>query len=247
MMLFKRVCSDVVKCLQILPKESVLYKIYTNAIGEENMNVLSSFEDLSMYNFGVQVQKDMDDKDQAYLEQAIQISLGQKEIDLEDAMAIRELKDVNQAERLLVVRRKKKIQQAQAMAAQQQQMQAQMAQQSQAMQMQMEGQKLQAEAQIEAQKMQLKAQLDAQMAAMRHEFNKEIETIRAKATLGFKETDEEFREKIEVLKEDRKDERVEKQAVEQSKLISQRKGQRTELQENDGNPMRNTLMNMQDV
>ena len=51
---------------------------------------------------------------------------------------------------------------------------------------------------------------------MRHEFNKEIELIRAKATLGFKETDEEFREKIEVLKEDRKDDRVKKQAVEQS-------------------------------
>ena len=247
MILYKNVCNDIVKCLQILPEESVIMEVYKNAIGETNMSILTSFSRLPMYNFGVQVQKDMDDKDQAYLEQAIQISLGQKEIDLEDAMAIRELKDVNQAERLLVVRRKKKIQQAQAMAAQQQQMQAQMAQQSQAMQMQMESQKLQAEAQIEAQKMQLKAQLDAQMAAMRHEFNKEIETIRAKATLGFKETDEEFREKIEVLKEDRKDERVEKQAVEQSKLISQRKGQRTELQENDGNPMRNTLMNMQDV
>ena len=247
MILYKNVCNDIVKCLQILPEESVIMEVYKNAIGETNMSILTSFSRLPMYNFGVQVQKDMDDKDQAYLEQAIQISLGQKEIDLEDAMAIRELKDVNQAERLLVVRRKKKIQQAQAMASQQQQMQAQMAQQSQAMQMQMEGQKLQAEAQIEAQKMQLKAQLDAQMAAMRHEFNKEIETIRAKATLGFKETDEEFREKIEVLKEDRKDERVEKQAVEQSKLISQRKGQRTELQENDGNPMRNTLMNMQDV
>ena len=247
MILYKNVCNDIVKCLQILPEESVIMEVYKNAIGETNMSILTSFSRLPMYNFGVQVQKDMDDKDQAYLEQAIQISLGQKEIDLEDAMAIRELKDVNQAERLLVVRRKKKIQQAQAMAAQQQQMQAQMAQQSQAMQMQMESQKLQAEAQIEAQKMQLKAQLDAQMAAMRHEFNKEIETIRAKATLGFKETDEEFREKIEVLKEDRKDERVEKQAIEQSKLISQRKGQRTELQENDGNPMRNTLMNMQDV
>ena len=74
----------------------------------------------------------------------------------------------------------------------------------------------------------------------------QIELIRAKATLGFKETDEEFREKIEVLKEDRKDERVKKQAVEQSKLISQRKGQRTELKDQEGNPMRNVLMNMQD-
>ena len=246
MILYKYVCNDIVRCLQILPDQSVIMDIYKNAIGETNMDILSSFSRLPMYNFGVQVQKDMDDKDQAYLEQAIQISLGQKEIDLEDAMAIRELKDVNQAERLLIVRRKKKIQQAQQMAMQQQQMQAQMAQQQQQMQMQMEGQKMQAEAQIEAQKMQLKAQLDGQLAAMRHQFNKEIETIRAKATLGFKETDEEFKEKLEVLKEDRKDDRVKKQAVEQSKLISQRKGQRTELQGEEGNPMRNLLMNMQD-
>jgi len=246
MILYKYVCNDIVKCLQILPDESVIMEVYKNAIGETNMDILTSFSRLPMYNFGVQVQKDMDDKDQAYLEQAIQISLGQKEIDLEDAMAIRELKDVNQAERLLIVRRKKKIQQAQQMAMQQQQMQAQMAQQQQQMQMQMDGQKMQAEAQIEAQKMQLKAQLDGQLAAMRHQFNKEIETIRAKATLGFKETDEEFKEKLEVLKEDRKDDRVKKQAVEQSKLISQRKGQRTELKGEEGNPMRNLLMNMQD-
>ena len=246
MILYKNVCNDIVKCLQILPEESVIMEVYKNAIGQTNMSILSSFSRLPMYNFGVQVQKDMDDKDQAYLEQAIQISLGQKEIDLEDAMAIRELKDVNQAERLLVVRRKKKLEKAQAMAMQQQQMQAQMAQQAQALQLQMDAQKMQAEAQIEAQKMQLKAQLEAQTSAMRHEFNKEIELIRAKATLGFKETDEEFKEKIEVLKEDRKDDRVKKQAVEQSKLISQRKGQRTELKEQEGNPMRNLLTNMQD-
>jgi len=53
--------------------------------------------------------------------------------------------------------------------------------------------------------------------------------IRAQATLGFRTEEQEFKEKLEVLKEDRKDERVEKQAVEQSKLISQRKGERAEL------------------
>ena len=246
MILYKKVCSDIVKCLQILPEESVIMEVYKNAIGTTNMNILTSFSKLPMYNFGVQVQKDMDEKDQAYLEQSIQISLGQKEIDLEDAMAIRELKDVNQAERLLVVRRKKRKEEQQAMLMQQQQMQSQMAQQAKAMEMQMEGQKMQAEAQIEAQKMQLEAQLEAQLSAMKHEFNKEIETIKAKATLGFKETDEEFNEKLEVLKEDRKDERVEKQAVEQSKLISQRKGNRTELKNEQENPMRN-ILNMSNV
>ena len=55
--------------------------------------------------------------------------------------------------------------------------------------------------------------------------------IKAQATLGFKAEEQQFREKIEVLKEDRKDGRVEKQAIEQSKLISQRKGERPELQD----------------
>ena len=55
--------------------------------------------------------------------------------------------------------------------------------------------------------------------------------IRAQATLGFRTEEQEFKEKLEVLKEDRKDERVEKQAIEQSKLISQRQGDRNELKE----------------
>ena len=231
MILYKKVCSDIVKCLQILPKESVIMSVYENAIGKSNMKVLSSFKDLPMFNFGVQVQKDMEDKDKAYLEQNIQISLGQKEIDLEDVMAIREIKDVNQAERLLILRRKKRMENMQKMAMQNSQMQAQQAQQAAMASAQMKQQELQAQAQIDAQKMQLKAQLEMQLAQMQHEFNKEIETIKAQATLGFKETDENFKEKLETLKEDRKDDRVKKQAVEQSKLISQRKGTRGELSE----------------
>jgi hypothetical protein len=57
--------------------------------------------------------------------------------------------------------------------------------------------------------------------------------IRAQATLGFRTEEQEFKEKLEVLKEDRKDERVEAQAVEQSKLISQRRGERGELKKED--------------
>ena len=64
---------------------------------------------------------------------------------------------------------------------------------------------------------------------------KEIEMIKAQATLGFKTDDQEFKEKLEVLKEDRKDDRVDIQASKQSKLISQRQGQRGELQEAEEN------------
>ena len=122
MLLYKKVCKDVVKCLQIIPAESVLYKVYENAIGETNMGVMNSFRNLSMYNFGVQVVKEMEDKDKEFLEQNIQMSIQQGQIDLEDALAVRALKDVNQAERLLIIRRKKRMQEQQAQAAQNSQM-----------------------------------------------------------------------------------------------------------------------------
>jgi hypothetical protein len=215
MMLFKRVCQDVVKCLQIIPIESVLYKVYTNAIGEENMNVLSSFKDLSMYNFGVQVVKEMEDEDRQFLEQNIQMALQQQQIDLEDAMSVRALKDVNQAERLLIIRRKKRMTEQQQMAQQNSEQQAQQAAQATQQASESRMQELQVQAQIDTQEIQLKAQLEMQLEQMKHEFNKEIETIRAQATLGFKEDDQEFKEKLDVLKETKKDERQAAQAEQQ--------------------------------
>jgi len=231
MVLFKKVCEDIVKCIQIIPEDSVLMKVYQNAIGDTNMKVLSSFSNLPMYNFGVQVHKEMEDEEKQYLEQNIQVALAQKEIDLEDAIAIRDLKDINQAERLLIVRRKKRMKQQQQIAMQNSQMQSQQAQQAAMSASQARQQEMQMEAQLKAQEMQMKNQLEAQLEGVKHEFRKEIELIRAQATLGFKTDDQEFKEKIEVLKEDRKDDRVDKQAAKQSKLISQRKGNRGELEE----------------
>jgi hypothetical protein len=211
MLLYKKVCSDVVKCLQIVPQESVLYKIYENAIGETNMGVMSSFKNLSMYNFGVQVVKEMEDKDKEFLEQNIQMSIQQGSIDLEDAMAVRSLKDVNQAERLLVIRRKKRMKQQQEAAAQNSQAQAMQAQQAAQVASQAKQQEMQMEAEFKQQELQLKAQLDMQVLQMEHQFKKEIETIKAQATLGFREDDQNFKEKLEVMKEDGKNERFSEQ------------------------------------
>ena len=225
MILYKKVCSDIVKCVQVIHPDSVLFRIYENAIGKENMKVLSSFRNLAMYNFGVTVVKDMEEAERQYLEQNIQVALGQKEIDLEDAIAIRQLKDLSQAERLLIVRRKKRMAANQQIAMQNSQQQAQIQQQSAQAASQARQQELQMEAQLKAQELQLKSQLEAQLESVKHQFRKEIELIKAQATLGFKEDDKNFKEKLEVLKEDRKDDRVVKQAEEQSKLIAQRDNQ----------------------
>ena len=236
MVLFKKVCEDIVKCLQILPEDTPIMMAYQNAIGEENMKVLSAFSDLPMYNFGVQVQKEMEGAERQFLEQNIQASLAQKELDLEDAIAIRQLKDINQAERLLIVRRKKRIEKQQQIAMQNSQMQSQSQIQASQAASQAKQQEMQLEMQIEAQKMQLKNELEIKLEQIKHEHRKEIENIRAEATLGFKTDDQEFKEKLEVLKEDRKDSRVKKQSAEQSKLISQRQGKRQEMAEPTDDP-----------
>lgn len=229
--LYNKVCEDIIKCLQILPTESVLFKAYETAIGKSNMEVLSSFGDLPMYNFGVKIQMEMDETDKAYLEQNIQIALSQKEIDLEDAMAIRQLKDVDQAERLLIVRRKKRMALQQQMAMQNSQMQAQMNQQSAMAASQGKMQELQAQMQVRIAEINAQAQADAGVLQLEYQLKSQLEALKSQASAGVKQADMNFRKEIEDNREKAKDSRIKKQAVEQSKMISQRQGKRGELEE----------------
>jgi len=231
MIYYRRVCEDVVKCLQILPNKSVLYQVYEKAIGKTNMSVLNSFKDLPMYNFGVRVLSDLSDTDRQYLEQNIQIALSQKEIDLEDAIAIRNIKDIDQAERLLIIRRKKRMAQIQAM--QQANIQAQAQANAQAAQAgtQAEIQKEQVLAQLDMQKKQMEFEMKAQLAQLEHQMRMEMEQLKGQYGIEEQKIESQVKNSAETMKEDRKDERVKKQAVEQSKLLSQRQGKRGELPE----------------
>ena len=233
LVLYRRVCEDIVKCLQIIPPKSILYEAYENAIGKESMEVLSSFSKLPMYNFGVRVVSDMNDVDKAYLEQNIQIALSQKEIDLEDAIAIRQLRDIDQAERLLIVRRKRRVRQQQETAAMNSQMQAQMNQQTAMASSQGKMQEEQLRSQLEAQKIQLESQAKAQLMQLEYQLKIELENVKGQFGIAEQRIESGVKQNLENEKEDRKDDRVKKQAVQQSKLISQRKGERSELAEDD--------------
>lgn len=243
MMLYKKVVEYIVKCLQIIPPQSVIYKVYENAIGKANMDVLASFKDLPMYNFGVRVVPEMSDTDKAYLEANIQQSIAQGEIDLEDAMAIRRLKDVDQAEQLLIVRRKKRIKQKQEIAAQNSQMQAQMNQQTVQASAQAEAQTEQVKSQLAMQKLQIEAEIKMQLLEREYQLKIELAKAEAEARMQVNQEDRDFRMNVENKREQAKDERVKKQAVEQSKLISQRQGQRGELTDEQTDLMAQILGN----
>jgi hypothetical protein len=231
LVLYRKVCEDIIKCLQILPPKSIIYQAYERAIGKANMDVITSFRELPMYNFGVRVIKEMNDNDRAYLEQNIQIALGQKEIDLEDAIAIRQLKDIDQAERLLVIRRKQRIKKQQEQQMQNIQAQSEANQQAAQSASQAKMQEQQVLSQLEMQKLQFEAQLKAQMLELEYKLKSDLETVKGQYDIYSAQASLDSSKSVEQMKEDRKDDRVKKQAVEQSKLISQRQGQRGELEE----------------
>jgi len=182
-----------------------------------------------MYNFGVIVMGEMDDRAKVYLEQNINMALSQKEIDLEDAIAIRQLKDPEQAERLLVVRRKKRMKLKMEEASQQAQLTAQANGQAAQVAAQANMQAEQLKAQLEAQRIQLETQAKAQLMELQHSYDMELQALKNQAVMGVESTRTQLQEANEEMKENRKDARIGKQAQAQSKLIAQRKGERAEL------------------
>ena len=229
LVLYKKVCEDVIKCLQVLPKDSILFKTYVKAVGKDAMNTIKEFEKLPMYNFGVSVTTEMSDQDKLYLEQNINQALAQKELDIEDAIAIRRLKDIDQAERLLVVRRQKRMKRLQDQAMQNSQAQAQAQAQATQAKAQSDAQLEQLRSQLKMQEEQMKSQLDMQSMQLKYQFELQLEQLKGANSKAVAEASTNMKKEVQQMQEDRKDSRVKKQAVEQSKLISQRKGERGEL------------------
>jgi hypothetical protein len=196
-----------------------------------------------MYNFGVRIVSNMDDNDRAYLEQNIQIALGNGEIDLEDAIAIRNLKDIDQAEQLLIVRRKKRVKQRQQMNLENIQAQAQANQQTAMATVEADAQKAQIESQLKVQQIIAEAQAKERLLNVQYGYELEIAKIRAGATAQTTVMSSQTKAALDREKEDRKDERVEMQAVQQSKLIAQRQGQRPPLEEESNDPLLQILGN----
>ena len=198
---------------------------FIQAIGAHNVATLEEISELHLYDFGIFLELQPDEEEKARLENNIQVALQQQTIDLEDAIDIREVRNIKQANQLLKIRRRKKIARDQQLKERNIQAQAQANMQTQQAAAQSEMQKNQMQAQVQAQLEQQKSQLrlqekqaDMQMkqALMQQEFeyNMQLKNIETK---GLSERDR--------MKEDRKDERTRIQATQQSQMITQRKNE----------------------
>jgi len=192
-------------------------------IGKYNLGILNDIKNLYLYDFGIFIEMSPDEEQKAQLEQNIQMALSKGGIDLEDAIDIREIKNIKMANQLLKVKRKQRQQQEQQQKATEMQMQQQNNMQSQ-----------QAAAQIAMQKIQMETQ--SKMQVKQAEIGFEIEKLKNEAALKeqlmmtefqfqmqLKGREEQAIDRREQNREKAKDKRISQQSTQQSQMITQRK------------------------
>ena len=196
---------------------------FINKIGKYNVSILGDIAELYIYDFGVFIELSPDEEQKALLEQSIQMALSKGDINLEDAIDIREIKNLKLANQLLKVKRKAKQEvddqremQKQAMVSQQQlksqEMAGQMALQKIELETQAKLKYKEGEIQLEIERTKVEAQLKAQLMEQEFNYNLQLQGM-TEGALANRETS----------REDAKKDRISQQNSEQSQLINQRK------------------------
>ncbi len=193
-----------------------------NAINRFNMGSLEEMKNLNLFDFGIYLELEPDEEEKAVLENNIQMALQQQSINLEDAIDIRQVKNLKLANQLLKLKRKQKQQQDQQ--AQQANIQAQAQANAQATEQSAmyEVQKQEALAQKELQIKQGESQLEIQKLEREAAIKKELMEIEFQYQMKLAGMQRENEKAKEEYIEDRKDKRTRIQATQQSEMISQR-------------------------
>ena len=194
-----------------------------NSISTYNIKTLSEVVNLNLHDFGIFLELEPDEEEKQQLEANIQVALQAGNIDVEDAIDLRGIKNLKLANQMLKVKRKQKAKQdqanQQANIAAQSEAQAAAAEKTAMSEVQKQqaisGANVEyekAKSEFEKDRMQLQAQLDQQKMMMQHKNDMELKNVEVK---GMSEK--------EKLIEDRKDKRSKMEATQQSEMISQRK------------------------
>ena len=196
---------------------------FINQIGKYNVSILGDINELYIYDFGIFIELSPDEEQRAQLEQNIQMALSKGDINLEDAIDIRELKNIKLANQLLKMKRIGKQEREEKMAMQQQQAQA-------------EAKQAQIQAQAQANQQQLQMETQAKLQYRQGDISFEIEKMKQEAMLKSQLMQEEFNlnmqlrqmdaaqlQSRESAREKSKSERISQQSTDQSQLINQRK------------------------
>ena len=244
------ITAEVAECLSLRISDIIEYSptkdAFIRALGSHNVATLDEMKNLHLYDFGIFIELMPDEEDKAKLENNIQAALNQGTIDLDDAIDLRNVRNVKLANQLLKMKRIAKA----TRDAQQQQANMQAQAQANAQQQQAAAQaeitkanaKTDAEAKLEETKNQLQInylqqEVESKKQLMQFEFdlNAKLEQMRSGSDNA-----------KENKREDRKDARVDRQAKHQMNMIEQRKqGDSVNKFESSGNDILSGGANME--
>ena len=219
--------AETAECLSLRIADIVEYsptrQAFINAIGAHNVATLDEMKNLHLHDFGIFIEMLPDEEEKQILENNIQMALQQQTIDLDDAIDLRDIRNLKLANQLLKVKRKKKMERDQEIQQQNIQAQAQANAQQQQASAQMEIQKTQAKTQADAQLEQTKNQLQTQYLQEEVAAKKELMQFEFDLNSRLKTMEMGVKSQENSMKEDRKDQRVDRQAAHQRGMIEQRK------------------------
>ena len=217
-----RTCENIVLRINDALAFPLTADALKQSISKFNVHTLMELNQDNLHDFGIFLELQPDDEEQAQLEQNIQVSLQNQGIDLEDAIDIRQIKNIKLANQMLKIKRTEKQKQDQAnqkaMIAAQGEANSKAAEQA-AMN---EVQKQQALAQTEIQIEQAKSQFEVQRMEQEAVIKKQLMAEEFQYQLQLAQMQSQQKKQKEGEIEDRKDKRTQMQATQQSQMISQR-------------------------
>ena len=217
-----RTCENISLRIADMLEFPLTKEALKSSISSYNVGTLEDMQNLNMFEFGIFLELVPDEEEKAQLEQNIQIALQSQSINLEDAIEIRDIKNLKLANQYIKIKRKQKAAEDQQKSQANIQAQAQANAESSERATLAEMQKQQAlaettlqiakgKSEFEINKMQQDAELKKQMMQMQFKFDKELKQM---------EVDRLFEK--EKLIEDRKDTRTKIEGTQQSEMINQR-------------------------
>ena len=196
---------------------------FINQIGKYNVSILQDISELYIYDFGIFIEIAPDEEQKAILEQNINMALSKGDINLEDAIDIREIRNLKLANQLLKMKRISKQDHVEQMQMQQQAMASQQQLKSQEMAHQISIQKIDQEVQgkmalkkaevaFDIEKMNNEAKLKERLMGIEFSYQMQLS--------GATESELQSREDN---REAAKSDRISQQNTQQSQLINQKK------------------------
>jgi hypothetical protein len=225
---------ETAECLSLRISDVIEYSptrdAFIEAIGVNNVATLKEMSNLHIYDFGIFLDLQPDEEERAMLENNIQMALQQQSIELEDAIDLRDCKNIKLANQMLKIRRKNKQEKDRQIQLENIQAQTQSNTEAAQAAAQIETQKDESKATIEMGMTQNKHNFEVQKMAKEVEMKKELMALEFEYSMQLKGIEVDGMKNREKQKEDRKDERTKIQATQQSEMIEQR---------NSGKPPKN--------